>query len=445
MISNTIGRRGMMGILAILALAIVAVAVPHQATSAEAEPPASLVDAAKADLGERTETDPGDIVLRRAEPVTWSDGCLGAAEPGEFCIQVLVDGWVLWLSVADAGFRYHTDTAEQARFASGPFPIAQIDDAPLPGGATPRAPGFVGELPEEGGVAIVTWSGGSIDELTAAAPAAISFWVTAEGRFVGYVRGAPAFVNAEFFALFPGEQLPADTHMIVVLPRTATADFEETGNVVRDSPGLPPGVWHLVYEAPGAPALTVALEFTAQSECLLATGEPFSCDEIEVGTRASFEGRFVAEDTVRVLRLRAVETEPATMSVEVFFLDEERYATGDDPFVVGVEREVTIPAVATGALNALFAGPTPDEEAEGLRLVASEATGAQVIQLADGVAHVQLLGGCDSMGATFTVANLIIPTLTQFDTVDWVKIYDPEGATGQPAGLVHSIPACLEP
>ena len=48
-------------------------------------------------------------------------------------------------------------------------------------------------------------------------------------------------------------------------------------------------------------------------------------------------------------------------------------------------------------------------------------------------------------GSTVTVANEIVPTLTQFPSVDWVKIYGPGGHTEQPSGSSDAIPTCLEP
>ena len=439
------GSRSLHVRLLLVVAVLLTAALALRAAPAAAAPPATVVDAVTADLVERATLQAEDVELVRSEAVTWSDGCLGAAEPGEQCTQALVPGWALWLAVGDQAYRYHTDDTNIVRFGAGPLPLAEVAAAPLPAGATPRAAGFEGELPTEGGVALVTWSGGAVEALVEAAPGATSFWVTVDGRLVGYIAGAPAFVNDAFVSLYPDGSIPAGTHMLVVLPRSVAADFDETGNLVVDTPGLPPGVWHLVYEAPGAPALTAALEFTAQSQCLLATGAAFSCDELDVGVRARVEGQQLPDGSVRVLRVHLIESDAESTSIQVFFLDEDRFATGDEPFVVGVERQVEPPAVATGALEALFGGPTAQETEAGLSLVASGATGATVLQLADGVAQVQLLGGCDSMGATFTVANLLIPTLTQFDTIEWVKIYDPEGSTGQPDGPVHSIPACLEP
>ena len=63
----------------------------------------------------------------------------------------------------------------------------------------------------------------------------------------------------------------------------------------------------------------------------------------------------------------------------------------------------------------------------------------------DGVARVQLLGKVSSGGSTFTIANEIMPTLKQFPSVRWVKIYDLSGHTERPFGPSDSIPFSLEP
>lgn len=142
----------------------------------------------------------------------------------------------------------------------------------------------------------------------------------------------------------------------------------------------------------------------------------------------------------------ASPTPPRRVAVQVFFLDQENFNAGDEPFVTAVSREVDPPAVARGALEDLFAGTTEDEQAQGLRFVASGATGfTDFVVSEDGIARLQLVGGCDSGGSTFTVAQEIIPTLTQFPSIQHVKIYGPQGDTEQPEGDSNSIPVCLEP
>jgi hypothetical protein len=113
--------------------------------------------------------------------------------------------------------------------------------------------------------------------------------------------------------------------------------------------------------------------------------------------------------------------------------------------VVPVPRPLPSAAPASAALHALFAGPLSSERAGGLRLVRSRAWGFDHLTIAGGIARVRLTRGCSSAGSTITVANEIVPTLKQFPSVSWVKIYGPGGHTEAPTGHSDSIPACLEP
>ncbi len=85
------------------------------------------------------------------------------------------------------------------------------------------------------------------------------------------------------------------------------ADFQKVGNITRDNPGFPAGVWHLTYEAPGEPALTKALIFTDETVCI-AGGETGICDpeRMEVGARVEIEGK-EKEEGVEVMVLRFLE------------------------------------------------------------------------------------------------------------------------------------------
>ncbi|WP_156892950.1 GerMN domain-containing protein [Actinokineospora enzanensis] len=132
---------------------------------------------------------------------------------------------------------------------------------------------------------------------------------------------------------------------------------------------------------------------------------------------------------------------------EVFFCDNHKVDANIDPPVTAVERRLDKPAVAGAALRALFEGPTESERGRGLRFVDSHATGFTDLRVdADRVAHVLLLGPINSDGsAVITIAGEIMPTLKQFPTVDWVKIYDEHGVTQHPTGQRDSIPVQLEP
>jgi hypothetical protein len=136
---------------------------------------------------------------------------------------------------------------------------------------------------------------------------------------------------------------------------------------------------------------------------------------------------------------------PDELAVQVFFLDEDAFNVGRAPYVVPVERAVSASEPERGALEELFEGPTAEEQAAGLRFVASGATGIDDLRIEDGTAHVRLAGGCSSGGSTFTIADQINATLRQFERVLAVKIYDPQGETGSPDEPGDSIPFCLEP
>ena len=132
--------------------------------------------------------------------------------------------------------------------------------------------------------------------------------------------------------------------------------------------------------------------------------------------------------------------------VKTYFFDEQNFVDNTEPFFRPVRRWVPVPAVARGALHRLYAGPTQAERADGLRLLRSRSTGFSNLSIASSkVARVQLTGGCSSGGSTVTVAGEIMPTLKQFPTVRWVKIFDPQGNTERPTGRTDSIPECLEP
>lgn len=171
----------------------------------------------------------------------------------------------------------------------------------------------------------------------------------------------------------------------------------------------------------------------------------FACDGGEEEAIPPATASVTPAMTPGTVQTPAVTPTVERVPVQVYFLDEERFIAGTQPFVVPVEREVEAPAVALQALEELFAGPTPEEQARGLRFVNSGATGFADLKIENGIATLRLTGGCDSGGSTFTIAQEIIPTLTQFATVDYVKILDSEGSTVDPEGPGNSTPVCLEP
>jgi hypothetical protein len=86
---------------------------------------------------------------------------------------------------------------------------------------------ITGSLPSQGGFALIVWGGGSTNQLVSAAAAGectlASAWTIppGESEFVGYIDGAPAFVNQRFFERYP--TLPAQTSMVLVCsPRSVS-------------------------------------------------------------------------------------------------------------------------------------------------------------------------------------------------------------------------------
>jgi hypothetical protein len=139
-------------------------------------------------------------------------------------------------------------------------------------------------------------------------------------------------------------------------------------------------------------------------------------------------------------------TQPSPVEVAVYFTDFEAYASATPPYEVPVTRLVPGDAnLPEAALTEFFAGPTPEEEAQGLAAVTSGATGFSALEIQDGVARVYLTGSCNSGGATYTISCPIFANLLQFDEIEYVKIYDENGETEVPVGASNSIPFCLEP
>lgn len=108
-----------------------------------------------------------------------------------------------------------------------------LDLMPRPAGAAPGV--LQGELPAAGGAAPVVWGGGDTDALAAAAAQQgcdlRSAWIFVGGRPIGFLVGAPAFVNTTFLATFPAGDIPAGT-IAVLRCEPITAD--------EPAPALPP-------------------------------------------------------------------------------------------------------------------------------------------------------------------------------------------------------------
>ncbi len=59
-----------------------------------------------------------EVTLISAKEVTFSDSCLGAAAPGEMCLQVLTPGIIIVLDTPDGELTYHA-SKDGERFLPG--------------------------------------------------------------------------------------------------------------------------------------------------------------------------------------------------------------------------------------------------------------------------------------------------------------------------------------
>jgi S1-C subfamily serine protease len=121
---------------------------------------------------------------------------------------------------------------------------------------------ITGSLPESGGVAAVMWGGGQVDDLVVAAAAGgcgvQSVWVFDAGAAIGYVVGAPQFVNFQFLGLFPGGELTEGSILILTCdaieraaapppaddpPPAVGCDIASSARAVADSTALVETPW----------------------------------------------------------------------------------------------------------------------------------------------------------------------------------------------------------
>jgi len=185
------------------------------------------------------------------------------------------------------------------------------------------------------------------------------------------------------------------------------------------------------------------MKYLISAFCLVFVGIGWTaCQAVQVPEKATSSGTPFAQ----LESPTAAVSQAPMISVTVFFTDVERYSAGTPPFEAPVVRQVEAnQSLPEAILREFFRGPSTEEKAAGIELVASGFTGFQSLTINEGTARVYLIGSCQSNGATYTVAAPILANLLQFPEIRYVKIYDEDGNTEQPEGLVNSIPFCLEP
>lgn len=125
-------------------------------------------------------------------------------------------------------------------------------------------------------------------------------------------------------------------------------NFSETGNLVKDNPGLKPGVWYLLYEKPGAPALNVEIKLNEDSICQIgASSEPCQQVALEAGDWITATGW----ETDGILIVNNIVIERAseqlkTVKLYYYNSDLDKDGTGNvlcsRNGLVAVEREIPI-------------------------------------------------------------------------------------------------------
>lgn len=107
---------------------------PPDFNPGEGEVPAKLLDEIIADLAGNKGVDLQSIQVIRAEAVVWNDGSLGCPKPGEFYIQMLLDGY--WVVLQVEGVYYDYRVSDDGYFficeGKGRSPISPPEnEAPL--------------------------------------------------------------------------------------------------------------------------------------------------------------------------------------------------------------------------------------------------------------------------------------------------------------------------
>lgn len=116
-----------------------------------AEIPRVVRRAVVADAARRFNVAESAVVLAGAEKVTWSDGSLGCAEPGQMYTQALVPGYRITARTQEGQMRYHTDdrgrvvTCGAERYRPGK---KNLSADPAGTGAEPRTQPPAGNTPD---------------------------------------------------------------------------------------------------------------------------------------------------------------------------------------------------------------------------------------------------------------------------------------------------------
>lgn len=167
----------------------------------------------------------------------------------------------------------------------------------------------------------------------------------------------------------------AEIRVPVFLSAAGTqTNFSETGNIVKDNPGLKPGVWYLVYEKSGAPALNAEIKFNEDSLCQIgATSQACQQIALEVGDRATVTG-WEANGILIVKNMVIQKTSEQMKTVKLYYYNSssDKDSTGNiicsRKGLVALNREIPITNTPIqDTINLLLSGNlTSSEKAQGI-------------------------------------------------------------------------------
>ena len=108
--ADPVGKPRAVGIAPPTRIPAIVSAAPAGDAIAIAAVPRELRRLIVADAARRFGVERTAVVLARAEKMTWSDGSLGCADPGQTYAQVLISGFRVVAKTREGEFVYHTDT-----------------------------------------------------------------------------------------------------------------------------------------------------------------------------------------------------------------------------------------------------------------------------------------------------------------------------------------------
>jgi hypothetical protein len=129
---------------------------------------------------------------------------------------------------------------------------------------------------------------------------------------------------------------------------------------------------------------------------------------------------------------------------DVYFARQAYIERGAGEGLLAARREASSVGLLQSALDALYAGPTPEELQNGMVLLSCGTTGASLEGVRDGIAYVVLEGNCGGCGA-FGLFELMHATVVQFPEVRHLHLREQDGAFSSRMQNESVRAPCLEP